>query len=182
MRRHGPNVTIDPTGASQSIWIVDSGTDKVYEYANARSKISGSLSAANTFPLASGNCNPQGIADPPAPRTQLQSATPSLVPAALSLALDFDESLPPVTAFEGAVLRTSDARRDERALRVALALAMPGSPKFQLRDSSPYVIPPVPSERAVRISDDDSRDIFDEALLDLLAETDLSHFANALGS
>ena len=60
-------LTIDPTGASQDIWIVDSGTDKVYQYANARGKTSGSQSAAATFALAAGNTNPQGIADPPAP-------------------------------------------------------------------------------------------------------------------
>jgi hypothetical protein len=58
-------LTIDPTGASQSIWIVDSGTDKVYEYTNALGKSSGSQSAANTFALIAGNTNPQGIADPP---------------------------------------------------------------------------------------------------------------------
>ena len=61
-------LTIDPTGSSQSIWIVDSGTDKVYEYTNARSRTSGGqLAAANPFALAAGNTNPQGIADPPPP-------------------------------------------------------------------------------------------------------------------
>ena len=42
-------LTIDPTGASQDIWIVDSGTDKVYDYANARGRTSGSLAAAAIF-------------------------------------------------------------------------------------------------------------------------------------
>ncbi len=60
-------LTIDPSGASQSIWIVDNGTDRVYEYTNSRSKNSGSQSAALSFALATGNNNPQGIADPPAP-------------------------------------------------------------------------------------------------------------------
>ncbi len=60
-------LTIDPSGASQSIWIVDNGTDRVYEYTNSRSKNSGSQSAALSFALATGNTNPQGIADPPAP-------------------------------------------------------------------------------------------------------------------
>ncbi len=58
-------LTIDPSGASQSIWIVDSGTDRVYEYTNSRSRTSGSQSAALFFALAAGNTNPQGIADPP---------------------------------------------------------------------------------------------------------------------
>jgi hypothetical protein len=60
-------LTIDPSGASQSIWIVDNGTDRVYEYTNSRSRNSGSQSASLSFALAAGNTNPQGIADPPAP-------------------------------------------------------------------------------------------------------------------
>ena len=58
-------MTIDPTGASQSIWIVDSVTDRVYEYADGRSRTSDSFQATRTFALAAGNTNPQGIADPP---------------------------------------------------------------------------------------------------------------------
>jgi|GEM_PF-4661184 len=58
-------LTIDPSNGSQSIWIVDSGTDRVYEYVGARSRVSGSQAAGITFALAAGNSNPQGIADPP---------------------------------------------------------------------------------------------------------------------
>lgn len=58
-------ITLDPTGVSQSLWIVDNGTDRVYEYAAARSRTSGSQNASATFALAAGNTNPQGIADPP---------------------------------------------------------------------------------------------------------------------
>jgi hypothetical protein len=58
-------IAIDPANVSD-IWIVDSGTDRVYQYTGAASRTSGSQSAAATFPLASGNTNPQGIADPPA--------------------------------------------------------------------------------------------------------------------
>ena len=60
-------ITLDPSNASQSLWIVDSNSDSVYEYANARGKISGSQAASMTFVLAAGNTNPQGIADPPPP-------------------------------------------------------------------------------------------------------------------
>jgi hypothetical protein len=44
---------------------VDSATDRVYQYTSAASRTSGSQSAATSFPLAPGNTNPQGIADPP---------------------------------------------------------------------------------------------------------------------
>ena len=58
-------ITLDPTGASQSLWVVDSGTDTVYEYANARSLASGSnVAASATFALGSGNTTPQDIFDP----------------------------------------------------------------------------------------------------------------------
>jgi glucose/arabinose dehydrogenase len=61
---HPTGITIDPSNASD-IWIVDSGTLKVYDYAAAASRTSGSQNAAATFALASGDTNPQGIADPP---------------------------------------------------------------------------------------------------------------------
>jgi sugar lactone lactonase YvrE len=57
-------ITINPNNVSD-IWIVDNGTDKVYQYVGAASRISGSQNAGATFALAPGNTNPQGIADPP---------------------------------------------------------------------------------------------------------------------
>ena len=60
-------ITIDPTNVS-NIWIVDSGTDRVYQYNAAATFANGSSHAADVaFALAAGNTNPQGIADPPAP-------------------------------------------------------------------------------------------------------------------
>jgi hypothetical protein len=59
-------ITIDPANVS-NIWIVDSGTDRVYQYTAAATRTGGSQSAAASFALAPGNTNPQGIADPPAP-------------------------------------------------------------------------------------------------------------------
>jgi hypothetical protein len=57
-------ITLDPAGGG-TLWIVDSGTDRVYQFDNARSRTSGSQSPATSFALAPGNTNPQGIADPP---------------------------------------------------------------------------------------------------------------------
>lgn len=58
-------ITIDPTHASDSIWVVDSGTDKVYEYKGIYQTTFTTLTLVNTFSLASGNSNPTDIADPP---------------------------------------------------------------------------------------------------------------------
>ena len=48
-----------------NLWIVDSGTKRVYQFDAAASLTSGSLSPSTSFALAAGNTNPQGIADPP---------------------------------------------------------------------------------------------------------------------
>ena len=61
---HPTGITINPSNVSD-IWIVDNGTDKVYQYIGAASRTSGSQNAGATFALAAGNTNPQGIADPP---------------------------------------------------------------------------------------------------------------------
>ena len=71
-------ITIDPANVS-NIWIVDSGTDRVYQYNAAATFANGSSHAADVaFALAVGNTNPQGIADPPAPGSLLATETPVL--------------------------------------------------------------------------------------------------------
>ena len=68
-------ITLDPANVS-NLWIVDSGTDSVYQYNAAASLANGSSKAADvTFALAAGNTNPQGIADPPAPSSLLTTET-----------------------------------------------------------------------------------------------------------
>ncbi len=73
---HPTGITINPNNVSD-IWIVDNGTDKVYQYVGAASRTSGSQNAGATFALASGNTNPQGIADPPTADMHLTPATVS---------------------------------------------------------------------------------------------------------
>ena len=57
-------ITLDPTQTSGSLWVVDSGTDRIYEYTNARGGTAGTFSPT-FYPLSATNTNPQGIADPP---------------------------------------------------------------------------------------------------------------------
>jgi hypothetical protein len=57
-------ITLDPSNVG-ALWIVDSGTDRVYQFDNAAGRTSGSQSPSTSFALAAGNTNPQGIADPP---------------------------------------------------------------------------------------------------------------------
>ena len=61
-------ITLNPASPSE-LWIVDNGTDMVYQYDAAVGVTSGSRSATSSFALAVGNTNPQGITDPPAPVT-----------------------------------------------------------------------------------------------------------------
>jgi hypothetical protein len=69
-------ITLDPSNVSH-LWVVDSGTDRVYQYDNAVSRTSGSQAASTSFALAPGNTNPQGIADPPAPTSSWETLPPS---------------------------------------------------------------------------------------------------------
>jgi hypothetical protein len=57
-------ITLDPTQTSGSLWVVDSGTDRIYEYTNARGNTAGTFSPT-FYQLSATNTNPQGIADPP---------------------------------------------------------------------------------------------------------------------
>jgi hypothetical protein len=66
-------ITLDPSGASQSLWIVDNSADRVFEYAGARSRRSGSQAASVSFSLNASNGSAQGIADP----RSLDSLTPA---------------------------------------------------------------------------------------------------------
>jgi VCBS repeat-containing protein len=56
-------ITIDPDNVS-NIWTVDASTDRVYQYDAAATRITGTQEPSTSFALASGNTNPQGIADP----------------------------------------------------------------------------------------------------------------------
>lgn len=69
------------------IWIVDNGTDKVYQYAAAASRTSGSQMTSATFALAAGNTNPQDIADPPA-GDSVPLATSVMAPLMTSKSID----------------------------------------------------------------------------------------------
>ena len=66
-------ITLDLANNSH-LWIVDSASKRAYQYTDAASRTSGSLSAAGDFPLAAGNTNPQGIADPPRTHTAANAA------------------------------------------------------------------------------------------------------------
>src|SRR5204863_6199606 len=76
-------ITVNPASVSD-IWIVDNGTDKVYQYIGAASRTSGSQNAGATFALAGGDTNPQGIADPTPflapPAAIAQAAVPPVRP------------------------------------------------------------------------------------------------------
>jgi hypothetical protein len=57
-------ITLDPASPASPLWIVDSNTDRVYQFARPTGS-SGTVNASFSFVLSAGNTNPQGIADPP---------------------------------------------------------------------------------------------------------------------
>jgi hypothetical protein len=92
--KHPTGITINPANVSD-IWIVDNGTLKVYDYAGAASRTSGSQSAAATFALAAGDTNPQGIADPPPANVALPAISVAPVPAVHSAPVHAIDQLAP---------------------------------------------------------------------------------------
>ncbi len=56
-------LTIDPNDVNH-IWIVDAGTDRVYQYNSATTLTTGAVKASSSFALSTADRNPQGIADP----------------------------------------------------------------------------------------------------------------------
>lgn len=50
-------ITTDGT----NIWIIDSASDKIYYYAGAASRLSGSATATDTYALLGGNTNPKDL-------------------------------------------------------------------------------------------------------------------------
>ena len=65
-------ITIDPNDV-QHVWIIDAGTDRIYQYDNGATHTSGAHLASGSLALAAGNADPQGIADP-RPATPTESA------------------------------------------------------------------------------------------------------------
>jgi hypothetical protein len=61
-------ITLDPSGASTNIWVVDNGTDTIYEC----NRDTGAF--VRSFALAASNVNPQGINDPPPAFSPVPSA------------------------------------------------------------------------------------------------------------
>lgn len=56
-------ITLDPTNVNH-LWIVDPGTDRIYQYDAGTARLTGSQEPSISYALASTNTNPQGIADP----------------------------------------------------------------------------------------------------------------------
>ena len=77
-------ITLDPSNAVLDIWISDSGTDRVYRYANGRSLAAPVLTSF--FALAATNTNPQGLADPPPVETERLMSGYLATPATSSMA------------------------------------------------------------------------------------------------
>lgn len=57
------SITLDPNNVNH-LWVVDSTTDRVYQYDAGTARTTGSQVPSTSFPLAAGNANVTGIADP----------------------------------------------------------------------------------------------------------------------
>lgn len=82
-------ITIDPASPS-TLLIADSGTDRVYRYAGAATRTSGSQAASSSFALDAGNANAQGIVVVPASTSTMSPADLSVGSLAVSSAIEGD--------------------------------------------------------------------------------------------
>jgi hypothetical protein len=77
-------ITLDPTNVNH-LWVVDASTDRVYQYDNGTTRLTGSQEPSISFALAATNTDPQGIADPlpvaSSPQGSLIANTPAPVVA-----------------------------------------------------------------------------------------------------
>ena len=71
-------IALDPNNVNH-LWVVDSTTDRVYQYDAGTARTTGSQLPSISFPLAAGNGNPTGIADP---RVLLEGTLAAAKPAA----------------------------------------------------------------------------------------------------
>jgi hypothetical protein len=129
---HPTGITINPSNVSD-IWIVDNGTDKVYQYVGAASRTSGSQNAAATFALAPGDTNPKGIADPPSPDLLLTPTSEPALPDAPSVVSGASTSSTGAEAMAGI---TSLAHQDAVfVLELGESLPQPGARSVDLTTS-----------------------------------------------
>jgi len=173
-------ITIDPSGATQSIWIVDNGTDRVYEYTESRSRNSGSQSTLISFALAAGNSNPQGIADPPA--NSIHATTTVATTSVASVEAPSDQMLSEPTYPQGQVVFASrsfavGSVSNDNALTTSKVLN--SQPTTLIQEKGPLMttfVAPTPRQSTSKSSSVSARDeafssvdlLQDEDLLDLL--------------
>jgi hypothetical protein len=107
-------ITIDPAGVSTSVWVVDSGTSKVYEY----DRDNGELRDIFALDRAAGNTAPRGIADPPATARVPSVLLPSEPAAAVRESRLVAAAAPPLTSTRpfSSSLAQKDARHDQQSL------------------------------------------------------------------
>ncbi|MFO0014455.1 MAG: S8 family serine peptidase [Planctomycetota bacterium] len=109
-------ITLDLSNGSPDMWVVDSASDRVYRYANARTSFAPVL--VSSFGLASGNTNPQGIAGPPGLGT---SARPSGIAAG-------PRGLPAIPLQTSNAIASVGSQSPERNARPTAVVQTPAAP------------------------------------------------------
>lgn len=170
-------ITLDPFNLSH-LWIVDNGSDRVYQYDAAAGLTSGSKSANSNWLLAPGNTNPQGIADPPPPSASLNT-TPGSAASNSSSSSSFMQA--PIvslgaSSIERASLRSSLAVTDGvDQFMSRLAKALPAEPtRVSKAQSIPVLSRPRFAEDQnidLALADEELSDSLDSIANDLLEST-----------
>jgi VCBS repeat-containing protein len=148
-------LTVDPNDV-RHVWIVDSASDRVYQYDGAAAWATGKHLASTSFALAAANRNPQGIADPRPRTAPVVTGVPNDATFALWGARSNNERRP--EALQGSTsAKSSPSDAERHADRLTARRIMARAERSILDRSSPAV-----AARTLRAHD--------EALCDLIAE------------
>ncbi len=165
-------ITLDPANPND-LWIVDNGTDRVYQYDTAVSRTSGSQAASTTtsFALAAGNTNPQGIADPPVGGSFVPALAANVTPAVAPVSV-----LAGVQAISGtgqASTLTGDPDEQDGLDGLAMFLS-------DVQNPSPLLLDDADVKTEHRMAGTRLSSTYDEALCDIAAELDSLTSASGL--
>ena len=152
-------ITLDPASPNH-LWIVDSGTDRVYQYDAAVGRISGSQAASTYFALSAGNTNPQGIADPPVGDVTIMTVATTAPRATLPAAIQEEFQ---ATYEAGKIAAPSETRIEQRGLTMYLS---------DLRNTAKLLPADIAAPSGSHVAESSFSCIHDEALSDIAAELD----------
>jgi len=139
-------IALDPANGVLDLWISDSGTDRVYRYANGRTLAAPVLTSS--FALGAGNTNAQGLADPPPVAAESQLPGYRIEQPGVA-----DDSRFPTVINRRSTLPTAGNSGEQSALTSLLSPTARRSATAATKKSEPTVTAGLASEGSSRVAE-----------------------------